>query len=137
MKTRYIVLVGAGAALVVIASLLTGPVVRSARYGSLFPVLATEDARYGLDAKVGKRFSVVVRDNNSIGDDWWLKKKPAYTTAELLYDEYVSQTSDTLDSGAHYYTFLPKTPGTGQIVLVNMYQQASAPYTVTVDLTIG
>jgi inhibitor of cysteine peptidase len=137
MKTRYIVLIGVGAALVVVASLLTGPVVRSVRYGALFPVLATEDAQFSLDAKVGNRFSVVVRDNNSIGDDWWLKKKPAYATAELLYDEYVSQTSDTLDSGAHYYTFLPKTAGTSQIALVNMYQQASSPYTVTIDLTIS
>jgi hypothetical protein len=139
VKTRYIVLIGVGAALAVVASLLTGPIVRDVRYGTQIELEATQDVEENIGVKVGDKVSFVVRDNSSVGDNWWLKKKPEYATAELLYDEFVSPSSaeSLLGVGRRYYTFLAKTVGAGQIVLINMFQQGTQAYTVTINLTIN
>jgi predicted secreted protein len=116
MKRRHIVLFGAGAAVVVAVSLATGPVIRHFRYGRQFPVRASEDAHHQLTVGEGETFSIVVRDNASIGDNWWLKTRPEYATAALDHDEYVSESSsDSSGGGGHrYYTFTAKTPGTAR-----------------------
>jgi hypothetical protein len=132
MKTRYVVLVGVGAALVLVVSAVAGPLVRDGRYGVVYQVPATRDSLNTVVANVGDRFSVAVRDNNAAGDDWWLKRKPEYAVAELVHDEYVAQTSaDLTGAGRHFYTFLAKAPSTSDIVLVNMNT-----FTATVHLTI-
>lgn len=132
MKTRYVVLIGVGAALVVAVSAVSGPLVRDGRYGVVYQVPATEDSLHNVFANVGDRFSVVVRDNNAAGDDWWLKRKPEYAVAELLRDEYVAQTgADLTGTGRHFYTFLAKAPSVSDIVLVNR-----DTFTATVHVTI-
>jgi predicted secreted protein len=138
MRTRYIVLIGAGAAVAVAAAFLTGPIIRSFRYGTEYPIQATKDASHDVTAKVGDKFSIVVRDNASIGDNWWLKNKPDYVNAALAHDDYVSQSSsDSMGGGGrHYYTFIAKTASTSQIILVNTFQGGRERYTVTVNLTI-
>jgi predicted secreted protein len=138
MKTRYIVLIGVGAAAAVAASFVAGPIIRNFRYGTQFPVQATKDASPEVIVKQGDKFSIVVRDNASIGDNWWLKSKPDYATAALDHDEYVSESSsDSLGGGGRrYYTFTARTPGNSQIVLVNTFQGGKQTFTVTVRLTI-
>lgn len=134
MKTWHMVLVGAGAALVLTASAVSGPLLRDTRYGRLVPLLTSQDAEYSDTVTVGDRFTFVVRDNNSLGDNWWLKRKPDWATAALVHDEYVSDTeADTFGNGQHYYTFLAKSAGQSQIVLVNMI---GGSYTVTVQLIV-
>jgi predicted secreted protein len=139
MRTRSLVLIGAGAAVVVVAAVfLTNPIIRGVRYGTVFPVQATKDATHDITVKVGDRFSIVVRDNASIGDSWWLKTKPQYVNAALEHDEYVStSSSDNIGGGGrHYWTFMPKAASSNEIVLVNTFQAGREHYTVTINLTI-
>ncbi len=139
MRTRSLVLIGAGAAVVVVAAVfLTGPIVRGIRYGTVFPVLANKDATHDFTVKVGDRFSIVSRDNASIGDNWWLKSKPQYANAALEHDEYVSMSSsDSVGGGGqHYWTFIAKTASTNEIVLVNNFQAGREHYTITITVTI-
>jgi hypothetical protein len=131
MRTRYVVLIGVGAAVLFGASVVSGSIVRDGRYGTVYSVSATTDSLNTVFAAVGDRFSVVVRDNNMLGDNWWLKQKPAYADAELVHDEYVALTSSDLEgAGQRYYTFVAKTPSISDIVLVNN------DFTATVHVTI-
>ncbi|MEV4314426.1 protease inhibitor I42 family protein [Actinocrispum sp. NPDC049592] len=139
MRTRSLVLIGAGVAAVAVAAVfLTGPIIRGIRYGTVVPVPATKDASQDLTVKVGDRFSIVSRDNASIGDSWWLKTKPQYVNAALEHDEYVSMSSSdsTGGGGRHYWTFVAKKASTNEIVLVNDFQAGREQYTVTITLTI-
>jgi predicted secreted protein len=138
MKTRYIVLIVVGGLLAIIAVFFTGPIIRGIRYGTLFPVQANKDAHHDVSLHTGEKFTIVVRDNASIGDNWWLKDRPAYAMAGLDRDEYVSDSSsDSLGAGGRrYYTFIAKTTGTAQITLVNIFQGGRETHTVTIQLTI-
>jgi predicted secreted protein len=139
MRRRSIVLIGVGAAVVVAAGFLTGPIIRGFRYGSEYPVQADRDASYDITVKIGDKFSIVVRDNASIGDNWWLKTKPEYVDAALAHDDYVSQSSSDSSGGGgrRYYTFIAKSTSTSQIILVNTFQGGQNRFTVTINLTIA
>jgi predicted secreted protein len=72
----------------------------------------------------GKRFSVVVAENASVGDSWQLKTPPDATIATAEQDDYVSDSpSGTVGGGGkRYFVFTAHQPGESALELYNCFR---------------
>lgn len=119
---------------------------RTDRYGTEFAVSTTSGSRTAVEVGRGDRFSLVVRENASIGDKWSVRLHPALAVATSDGDEYVPDGGPWSEprpgrGGARYFTFVAGEPGNSGIVLYNCYRCASAvsseeAYPAMVDVTV-
>lgn len=124
MRARNVVLwIGAAVVVGVVGVVGTKVVVREVGYGTEF---AETDTSITVDA--GDRFSIVVRDNASIGDDWSVRSQPDEAVVTPEGDVHVSEGgSGTGGGGKRYFTFTARKAGTGEVELFNCSRCGTAP----------
>jgi predicted secreted protein len=148
MRARKVVLWAGAAAVVVVAGVVgTNLVVHRVSYGAEFTESKTgAESRTAITVDKGDRFSIVVRDNASIGDDWSLRDQPDQAVATLDGDEYTSDTAWFSEpaagsGGKRYFTFTAQGSGSTSIVLLNCFRCGSAQeskdsYAATFEVTV-
>lgn len=140
MALAVVVVVGLAAAGVFVAEEFR----HTNRYGTEVAVPATAGSRTAVEVDRGARFSLVVRENASIGDKWSVQRPPEPAVATADGVEYLPDGSDPLPGrgGARYFTFTAREPGTGVIGLHNCYRCSSAmsstpgSYAAEVEVTV-
>lgn len=142
VRTRYIVLIVVAVALVVTAILVTGSIGRGGgvKYGTRFPVDGTRDSTQEITVDQGDTFSLVVRDNASIGDNWTLESPtmPGKPDDVVAFDQekYESGSDGVGGGGQRYYTFTAQRAGTARITLANRFRGGQQTYTATINAAV-
>ena len=101
-----------------------------------------DDSTINVSVKVSEHFSIVLRDNASVGDGWSITQQPDPSIVTENGNAYASNEPWWLQWGSHavggggkrYYTFDAKQTGSTTLVLRNLSQ--GHPYTVAVRLTV-
>ncbi|MER6948588.1 protease inhibitor I42 family protein [Nonomuraea sp. NPDC000554] len=74
----------------------------------------------------GKRFSLAVADNASVGDSWTLEAVPDPKVASFISKEYRSEGGGPGSGGTSYFAFNTKHAGTTEIKLYNCWRCGKA-----------
>ena len=94
----------------------------SAGHGKEFPANSTPH----IAIKKGERFSVVVNENASVGDQWQLKLPPDAKIATTEQDDFVSDASGTSppagSGGKRYFVFTAVRAGESAIGLYDCFR---------------
>ncbi|MFI6902594.1 protease inhibitor I42 family protein [Nonomuraea sp. NPDC050394] len=110
----------AAAALLAVAAAGCGAGSAVSDYGTV--VKGAKGRTTQVDVSQGDRFSLVVADNPSVGDNWSLVEVPDATVASFISEEHESEGDAPGSGGSGYFVFNAKRPGTTEVKLYNCWR---------------